>query len=80
MPVNGNDKILSATRSQVAELEAQLSTYRGDLHAREERAELRASLKEAVRCLKPLQDAVGKARRKGCSASAARFYEQRQPC
>jgi hypothetical protein len=36
MPVNGNDKSLSATRSQVAELETQLSTYRGDLHAREE--------------------------------------------
>jgi chromosome segregation ATPase len=62
MPVNGNDKDLSATRSKVAELEAQLSAYRGDLHAREESsAELRASLKEAVALLKPLQDAVGKA-------------------
>jgi chromosome segregation ATPase len=62
MPVNANDKDLSATRSQVAELEGQLSAYRGDLHAREESsAELRASLKEAVALLKPLQDAVGKA-------------------
>jgi chromosome segregation ATPase len=62
MPANDNDKDLSATRSQVTELEAQLSAYRGDLHAREESsAELRASLKEAVALLKPLQDAVGKA-------------------
>eukprot|EP00545_Synedropsis_sp_CCMP1620_P004615 CAMPEP_0119024336 /NCGR_PEP_ID=MMETSP1176-20130426/31680_1 /TAXON_ID=265551 /ORGANISM="Synedropsis recta cf, Strain CCMP1620" /LENGTH=892 /DNA_ID=CAMNT_0006979603 /DNA_START=48 /DNA_END=2726 /DNA_ORIENTATION=- len=46
---------------KVAELEAQLSVYRGDLKAREESsAELRASLKEAVALLKPLQDAVGK--------------------
>lgn len=46
---------------KVAELEAQLSVYRGDLKAREESsAELRASLKEAVALLKPLQDAVAK--------------------
>jgi CAP-Gly domain-containing linker protein 1 len=46
---------------KVAELEAQLSVYRGDLKAREESsAELRASLKEAVGLLKPLQDAVAK--------------------
>ena len=46
---------------KVAELEAQLSVYRGDLKAREESsAELRASLKEAVALLKPLQDAVSK--------------------
>jgi chromosome segregation ATPase len=46
---------------KVAELEAQLSVYRGDLKARDEStAELRASLKEAVALLKPLQDAVAK--------------------
>ena len=46
---------------RVAELEAQLSVYRGDLKAREESSsELRASLKEAVALLKPLQDAVAK--------------------
>lgn len=46
---------------KVAELEAQLSVYRGDLKAREESSsELRASLKEAVALLKPLQDAVAK--------------------
>jgi chromosome segregation ATPase len=59
-----NDKDLSATRAQVAELESQLSVYRGDLHAREESsADLRASLKEAVALLKPLQDAASKAER-----------------
>jgi chromosome segregation ATPase len=46
---------------QVAELEAQISVYRGDLKARDEQSnELRASLKEAVALLKPLQDAVAK--------------------
>ena len=46
---------------KVAELEANLSVYRGDLKAREESSsELRASLKEAVALLKPLQDAVAK--------------------
>lgn len=57
-----NDKDLSETRRQVAELESQLSVYKGDLQAREESSsELRASLKEAVALLKPLQDAVAKA-------------------
>mmetsp|Transcript_643 Transcript_643/g.768 ORF Transcript_643/g.768 Transcript_643/m.768 type:complete len:866 (-) Transcript_643:82-2679(-) len=47
---------------RVAELETQLSVFRGDLIAREQSsAELRASLKEAVALLKPLQDAVAKA-------------------
>jgi chromosome segregation ATPase len=59
---NANDQDLSATQKQVTELEAQLSVYRGDLRSREDSsAELRASLKEAVALLKPLQDAVGKA-------------------
>jgi chromosome segregation ATPase len=53
---------LQETRQQVRSLEAQLSVYKGDLQAREEStAELRASLKEAVSLLKPLQDAVAKA-------------------
>ena len=58
-PPNAN---LQQTRQQVRALEAQLSVYKGDLQAREETtAELRASLKEAVSLLKPLQDAVAKA-------------------
>lgn len=49
---------------RVAELEAQVSVFRGDLKAREESAsELRGSLKEAVGLLKPLQDAVAKSDR-----------------
>ncbi|GAX18149.1 hypothetical protein FisN_25Hh132 [Fistulifera solaris] len=57
---NGQD--LNETKKQVAALESELSVYRGDLKAREESsAELRASLKEAVSLLKPLQDAVAKA-------------------
>ena len=56
------DGDLAETRRQVRELESQISVYRGDLQAREESsAELRASLKEAVALLKPLQDAVAKA-------------------
>ena len=52
---NGNESL------RIAELEAQISVYRGDLKAREESAsELRVSLKEAVALLKPLQDAVAK--------------------
>ena len=59
---------LAETRHQVRELEAQLSVYKGDLQAREEStAELRASLKEAVSLLKPLQDAVAKADREKVS-------------
>ena len=55
---NNNDNLAQT----VVELEAQLSVYRGDLQAREESsAELRASLKEAVALIKPLQDAVDKA-------------------
>lgn len=47
---------------KVKELESQVSVYRGDLKAREDSStELRASLKEAVALLKPLQDAVAKA-------------------
>jgi chromosome segregation ATPase len=58
----GNDKDLAATRQQVKDLEGQLFVYSGDLQAREESsAELRASLKEAVALLKPLQDAVSRA-------------------
>jgi chromosome segregation ATPase len=46
---------------KVAELEAEISVFRGDLKARDEsNAELRTSLKEAVALLKPLQDAVNK--------------------
>jgi len=57
-----SDKDLIDTRKQVSALENQLSVYRGDLKAREESSsELRASLKEAVALLKPLQDAVAKA-------------------
>lgn len=49
---------------KVAELEAQISVYRGDLTARDEQTtELRTSLKEAVALLKPLQDAVSKSER-----------------
>lgn len=56
-----NDSDLQATRKQVSELEAQLSTYKGDLQAREESsAELRASLKEAVDVLNPLQELLAK--------------------
>lgn len=59
---------ITETRQQVRELEAQLSVYKGDLQAREEStAELRASLKEAVSLLKPLQDAVAKADREKLS-------------
>ena len=55
------DQDVSALKNQVAVLESQLSVYKGDLKAREESsAELRASLKEAVSLLKPLQDAVAK--------------------
>lgn len=58
------NKDLAETQRQVVELESQLSVYKGDLKAREESsAELRASLKEAVALLKPLQDAVAKADR-----------------
>ena len=46
---------------KVAELEAEISVFRGDIKARDEsNAELRSSLKEAVALLKPLQDAVAK--------------------
>lgn len=46
---------------KVAELEAEISVFRGDIKARDEsNAELRTSLKEAVALLKPLQDAVAK--------------------
>jgi chromosome segregation ATPase len=46
------------------QLENQISAYRGDLKAHEEsNAELRASLKEAVALLRPLQEAVAKADR-----------------
>lgn len=59
---------LTDTRQRVRELEGQLSVYKGDLQAREESTqELRASLKEAVSLLKPLQDAVGKADREKAS-------------
>mmetsp|Transcript_12487 Transcript_12487/g.18327 ORF Transcript_12487/g.18327 Transcript_12487/m.18327 type:complete len:831 (-) Transcript_12487:2564-5056(-) len=48
-------------QAEIAELETQISIYREDLKAREESsAELRASLREAVTLLKPLQDAVTK--------------------
>jgi hypothetical protein len=60
MPANGNDKILSATRSQVAELEAQLSTYRGDLHVGRESSRVACQSQGSCALLKPLQDAVGK--------------------
>lgn len=51
----------SSDQGEIAELETQISVYRGDLKAREESsAELRASLREAVSLLKPLQDAVAK--------------------
>lgn len=57
-----DDKEIVEMRNKVAELTSQISVYRGDLKAREESsAELRASLKEAVALLKPLQDAVAKA-------------------
>jgi chromosome segregation ATPase len=60
-PQNGD---LTETRHQVRELETQLSVYKGDLMARDEStSELRASLKEAVSLLKPLQDNVAKADR-----------------
>ena len=56
----------------MAELNSQISVYRGDLKAREESsAELRSSLKEAVALLKPLQDAVAKA-----DKEKARLQEQ----
>uniref|UniRef100_A0A7S3P5F2 Uncharacterized protein n=1 Tax=Amphora coffeiformis TaxID=265554 RepID=A0A7S3P5F2_9STRA len=65
-PMQNSD--LSETRQQVRELEAQLSVYKGDLKAREESTqELRASLKEAVSLLKPLQDAVARADREKVS-------------
>jgi len=51
-----------SSTAKVKELESQLSVFRGDLKAREDSSsELRASLKEAVALLKPLQDAVAKA-------------------
>ena len=57
-----SDKDIGAAKKHVADLQSQLSVYRGDLKAREESTlELRASLKEAVSLLKPLQDAVAKA-------------------
>ena len=47
---------------QVATMQSQLSLYKGDLEAKEQSsAELRASLKEAVALIKPLQDAADKA-------------------
>ena len=47
---------------QVVALQSQLSLYRDDLEAKEQSsAELRASLKEAVALIKPLQDSVDKA-------------------
>jgi chromosome segregation ATPase len=62
--VQSIEEIIEASSNdslKIAELEAQISVYRGDLKAREESsAELRASLKEAVALLKPLQDAVAK--------------------
>jgi chromosome segregation ATPase len=59
---DNGDATVDELRKQVAELNSQISVYRGDLKAREESsAELRASLKEAVALLKPLQDAVAKA-------------------
>ena len=65
-PMQNTD--LTETRQQVRELEAQLSVYKGDLKAREESTqELRASLKEAVSLLKPLQDAVARADREKVS-------------
>jgi chromosome segregation ATPase len=61
---NEANEQLEVAMDQVRDLEAQLSVYRGDLRAREESsAELRASLKEAVSLLKPLQDAVAKSER-----------------
>lgn len=61
--IGGSDKA-------VHELESQISVYRGDLQAREESsAELRASLKEAVALLKPLQDAAAKADREKAKLS-----------
>lgn len=59
----GNDSnLLQETQKQVQDLEKQINVYRGDLKAREESSsELRASLKEAVALLKPLQDTVAKA-------------------
>ena len=60
------------TAAKVKELQSQVSVYRGDLKAREESStELRASLKEAVALLKPLQDAVAKA-----DKEKARLQEQ----
>jgi chromosome segregation ATPase len=62
VPVGADDSDVVELRNQVTELNSQISVYRGDLKAREESsAELRASLKEAVALLKPLQDAVAKA-------------------
>jgi len=59
-----DSEALQAARAQVKELQSQVSVYRGDLQAREESsAELRASLKDAVEVLKPLQDRVDKADR-----------------
>jgi chromosome segregation ATPase len=61
-PTGADDADVTELRNQVTELNSQISVYRGDLKAREESsAELRASLKEAVALLKPLQDAVTKA-------------------
>jgi chromosome segregation ATPase len=54
----------AATAKVMQEMEQQLSVYKGELKVREESStELRASLKEAVALLKPLQDAVAKADR-----------------